>query len=158
MTDFRADHPVGPSIQASRLWFGPEVEGVHLGLPTAFIAGRLSQAEVLTLLSSGVRQWFFTEMFTSWAWYMAELRPYAPGLVTAAVLSIKAPEILALRQRLLPEIKVVVRVFNAPWAQLLGPGDQVSVGEPYHMVTFLRSAGVPTTPDQYVKDHVKDSV
>lgn len=149
--DFRAIHPSG-EILSARLWFGVEVEGSRSGLGTAFIAGELSALEVARLRSVPVQQWFFTEAFDAWTWYLTTLDSFRPGLVTAGIMAEDAEEFLKLRDRILKHVRVIVRVFDAPWADGLRATDQVSVGVPYNMLTFEAQAGVSTKPFQYEKD------
>jgi len=154
MRDFRSSHPAG-AIAGSRLWYGEEVEGEHAGLMTAFIADRLNKAEMERLLaSSAVRQWFFTETFLSWGWYAAELAPHAPEIVTAGVMEADAAKFFRVRRGLRLNVRAIVRVFTAGplWVSDLGELDQVSVGEPYRLMTFARPDGVLTEPHQYEKD------
>lgn len=156
MNDFRATHPA-PGLDRASLWFGYEVEGEHAGLYTAFIAARLTTAELTRMLHEQCEQWFFTETFTDWVWY-AEVaaRCARPGVVTAGVMAKDVEKLLALRQadRGLHHIKLIVRVFDQPWVTRLKDCDQVSVGVPYRMTTFPVKRGIHTHPAQYEKDRV----
>ena len=151
--DFRASHP-SRGIHDARLWFGVEVEGTRCGMNTAFIADELQGTEVVRLRSSRVEQWFFTETFRSWSWYLTHLDAPRPALVTAGVMAQDAAEFLKFRDSMLKHVRVIVRVFDAPWSVLLKSTDQVSVGIPYDMVTFGSQAGMLTKPYHYEKDRV----
>ncbi len=163
--DFRSTHPanIGEDV---RLWFGTEVEGNMSGFRTAFVASELTRAETAQLQDNvvGLRQLFLTETFrgtNDWRWLssIALWLKFAHIPVTVGVMQTEVAPMLRFREEFAKRpgslwLNIIVRIFDAPWANQLKEKDQISIGEPYHMVTFARENGVSTTPDEYRADVV----
>jgi len=146
-------HPGGIGAE-ERLWFGTEAEGVRRGRETAFVAGALSNDETLRINTSSVTDVFLTETFgTQWDWDWFEhwgaykRRTY---VITIGRFPSQLEEFFSLPWR--HELRLMVRVFDAPWVEKLRSNDQVSVGVPYRMVTFENRLGYASIPSDYSKD------
>lgn len=157
--DHRATHPAAIDARAP-LWFGTEVEGRYTGHPAAFVAAELSLDDLTslvaffhnakTLLLKPVV--FFTETFTAWEWAAKAVLPHA-SIVCAGCYAGELPQMLELRKRFpFHRIELLVRLFNLPQLLELRPSDQVCVGVPYDLRTFLVSDGYRTVPDNYRDD------
>lgn len=155
--DNRLAHPA--RIGVRRYWFGPEVEGVLSAdqLHTVFIPNFLRADEWARVLAEPhLRQVFLTETFLDWQWFSTVWQDIAEKgyVVTKGVMLQDVPAFLRVRESA-PwggSVSMIVRVFGAPWCAALKPGDQISVGVPYAMVTMSVGHGVVTRPDQYMKD------
>lgn len=155
--DWRDQHPAGVINTRSKLWFGDEVEGRYLGVFTAFVAAPLTDEEFERVLHPPAKlaQVFLTETFEDYDWLEARLPAFVAMrvLVTVARMPNQVDAFLDFRERTGARVEAVVRVFDAPWVhRLTRLHDQVSIGVPYHMRTFLVPQGTLTKPDQYQKD------
>lgn len=146
-------HPAG--VQDAKLWFGREVEGEMSRYPrapmTAFVAGELDDAQVARVLSEA-QHLFLVETFSAWVWFERTFIPRYPYPITVG----RVGDAYAIREVLaLPfagRLRIIARVFDAPWIELLRDEDELSVGVPYRLRTFLVRDGVQTMPSDYVQD------
>lgn len=146
--------------EGTKLWFGPEIEGAlaqHSPM-TAFITGELEAHLVVGITTStAVRQIFLTEKFEAWAWYQDVLLPLARmkgWRVTVGRYVEQLSSFFALPANVRETMVLMVRIFNAPWLSKLRPCDEISLGEPFNLVSFRVGDGVATVPSQYDKDQL----
>lgn len=163
MSDFRDTHPADLKPH-QKLWFGSEVEGCLKGTRTAFIADVLDYDDMQRLKQEepNIAQLFFTETFDAWEWILSSFimreilarRTYYSITVTVGRMDYQAADFIALRGRepRLTRFNMIVRLFGNDWAMNLERNDQISVGQPYRMVTFDYQDGVKTEPREYVED------
>lgn len=128
---------------------------------TAFISAALDYGESSDLsrriACCEVQHIFLTELFGDWDWFSGFLLVIIDGLpVTVARWGVggglSIEEVFA-RPEVAARVSLMVRADDrARWVALLRPGDQVSVGLPYDLLTFSVRDGVRTTPDQYKDD------
>jgi len=157
------DHPVGSSIGTGKtlLWYGPEVEGKKSRTRdmTAFVDGALSfdlLEELLTAVAlSKVVHVFLTERFADWAWFEACLLPHLQRRSHVALTVARNAEDVeaALSLSYAGRFHIMARAnMSAAWMSKLRPSDQVSVGEPYSLTTWVVRDGFVTVPDDYKDD------
>lgn len=146
-------HPVD-GIEEAAAFVGTEVEGkVCLGLRTVILRRSVSQAEWQAVLAQQPEHVFLTEQFEAWEWLEQVVVPWAKEediFVTAG--RTEAQMDAFFRLPVSADIRVMVRFWNCPWHTMLRPGDEVSVGEIYNMVTMPVAEGHRTKPADYTAD------
>lgn len=135
-------------------WLGPEVEGqLRLTRPLTAIV-RLPPKSVAPILGAGVQHVFLTEDFKAWGW-LGELCRKWHGPITIGCWA-RDTERLELINRLpyRHRVRVMLRFFVEQLDALDGlqPTDEVSVGAPYDLLTFVAGHGVRTRPQDYEDD------
>lgn len=161
-----SSHPAGKHIGVDRaaVWYGREVEGqLAKGepVPTVFIdavphpnqfreiVGRLEWKELHHI--------FLTENFSDWDWFADNVLPVLDSQpeqlyrITIGTAPERLPFLLGLD--FIHRCTLMVRVdMKADWIHKLRPQDQITVGVPYKLTTWLVSDGVRTEPDDYLDD------
>lgn len=157
-------HPAGESVGVGKaaVWYGREVEGslACSTTPTAFIDKALTADQMrdldAKLVWREVSHVFLTEGFSDWDWFADRLLPACDAsnvVITVATMSGPRVEWL-LGLDFSAKIRLMVRAsFDAPWVSKLRPGDQVSVGVPYDMLTWEVEDGVRSKPADYEGDY-----
>lgn len=138
-------------VHGADCWLGREVEGqlAATALLTLFVARRLADWQVRRIYEHSIEHIFFVEGFDAWEWAREVLLPRFRKVALTAALR---PHELHMRASL-PEMRVVVRALeNADWLDTLLPGDEVSIGQQYDLVTWKVSDGVRTVPSDYQDD------
>lgn len=146
--DQRAAHPA--RIGQCAWWHGIEVEGCHAGRPVAVIAEALGHDE-----SAKAVQWihdhnavvFIADSFNAWDWLRVLLRSTEVPVCVGRMLD----DIDTVPEDIRAATSLVVRVFD-PRLRTLRDGDQVCVGVPFDLETFVVGAGVKTKPADYLAD------
>jgi hypothetical protein len=146
-------HPVAGMEQAAA-FMGNEVEGkVCLGMRTVILRREVSQAEWDAVLTHDPKHVFLTEQFESWRWLEQTVLPWARQhgvCVTAGRTDAQMDAFF--RLPVSADLRVMVRFWNCPWHTMLRPGDEVSVGTIYDMVTMPVGQGHRTKPQDYAGD------
>ena len=164
MTKFLG-HPAG--LDHADLFFGVECEGALTGNLTAFVRSPLSadQMRYLEANQSGlelvVKVVFLTETFTDWKWCMEFVVPFCHRHSLHLVVG-RMPDQLSdyLASPVAEHSSVMVRFFAPEFMSMvellhrtkLGSLDQVSFGQPYHMVTVKVGDLFLTEPADYLSD------
>lgn len=155
--DWRSQHPSAVVRDLRRLWYGVEAEGPWRGKASAIIAAPPSADEYKELLkglhSGDVEVVFFTETFEDRLW----LERCVPDLCQHALLVWgrcvdQLGAYFACSDPVREHVRVMVRLFDAPWIERLSPQDMISVGEPYNMITFTVADAVRSVPEDYQSD------
>lgn len=143
-----------PKAHEKDWWLGPEVEGqiAHTRALTAIV--RRPPKHRADLLNAGIEHLFLTEDFDAWDW-LEDFACLFHGTMAIGVHHYDIDRLsrvnqLSCRRRL----RVLLRYFSdAPnTLGMLYAHDEVSVGEPFNLMTFPVPAGVRTFPDQYKDD------
>jgi hypothetical protein len=146
-------HPCS-ALDQSPAFLGDEVEGkVCLGLRTAIIRRELSLAEWQAVVEQEPEHLFLTEQFEAWEWAAEEIVPWARSKDIQVTAGRTAEQVDAFF--LLPvaeKVRLMVRVWGCKWHAQLRPTDEISIGEPYHMITVPVSQGQVTVPADYAND------
>jgi hypothetical protein len=103
------------------------------------------------MMSGRVRHVFLTENFTDWAWAQEHIMSSTKGHITIGVNAEDVEDRLA--WPIIWRCRLMVRAnMQAPWMDKLRTVDQVTVGEPYSLVTWVVGDGVRSTPSDYKMD------
>lgn len=147
------EHPAGIGIDAP-LFLGPEVEGeVARGLPTLIVRSAVDRERWESAVAEGKpSQVFLTETFNEWEWCEQVVIPWAKANRAMVTVGREARDVEAFfRLRVSRQCRLMVRVWGCPWHRCLRPNDEVSIGEPYDMLT-IRAVGATTCPSDYLQD------
>lgn len=143
--------------RAVPLFFVREVEGVETGRATAVVREQLTPADrelLLRALDRGLVEQVFVvggESSDVLLWLPALLEDVAARVFVT--LDVNAEDVAdVLTHPISRSVRLVARVFDAPWARLLRNDDQVSVGVPFRFLTWRARDAHTTTPDDYADD------
>jgi hypothetical protein len=152
------EHPsVEIALGRDHLWFGLEVEGIgSIGQKrlTAFIAAPLNPREMERFQSrvASLHAILLGQTFNDWTWYQTELEHFVRRYQLRVVCE-RTPE--SATAFLLDPISKNIQchlIVQCPEALLLRPSDEVVIGQPFHVCTFIVSDGILTQPIEYAAD------
>jgi len=144
-----------PAQISTSMWFGPEIEGaLATARPhTVFLTAAVDAVQLeRALVEEAVEHVFLTEAFNDWVWLEAVLPQLLPRPITVARLGDTRAVRTVLALPYSDHLQLIVRAMPTPWALLLRPTDQVSVGVSYNLLTFPVSAAVRSVPKDYESD------
>lgn len=143
-------HPV-KRVRGRALWFGPEVEGVRLGLYTAFVRRKLSDRDVKRLLNSEeLDQLFLTEEFRDWKW-LKKSGVWEALWGNVCITKACMPNEVSRLKKQLVGVRLFVRIRGA-WIHKLHESDQISIGVPYDLFATSLGTMAQTQPSDYDLD------